>query len=159
MDGDSCVEKSQGGEETVRNEKSATSNRPPSLADNRSKPGYVKLGFALLVIYNLLVQVLRWKYKGRTQTCFETQKVLINTSITSFLIAGLTLTLSLQYYMTSPTRKPLSPLLYRIIKTVFSVSAAVAHLSLVVFDEMSEPCIVSCNAMLLTGFANMEIWI
>ncbi|KAJ0470035.1 hypothetical protein HanIR_Chr14g0714421 [Helianthus annuus] len=131
LDEDSRLLKSQGGE-TALNEKSATSNRPPPPTGDRTKLWYATFAFSLLVIYNLLVQVLRWKYKGKTQTCFETQKVLINTSITAFLIAGLTLTLSLQYYITSPARKPLSsPALARIIKIVFSASAFVAHASLV----------------------------
>ncbi|KAJ0704681.1 hypothetical protein HanPI659440_Chr14g0565291 [Helianthus annuus] len=131
LEEDSRLLKSQGGE-TALNEKSATSNRPPPPTGDRTKLWYATFAFSLLVIYNLLVQVLRWKYKGKTQTCFETQKVLINTSITAFLIAGLTLTLSLQYYITSPARKPLSsPVLARIIKIVFSASAFVAHASLV----------------------------
>ncbi|MFS8026653.1 hypothetical protein Hanom_Chr16g01489281 [Helianthus anomalus] len=92
---------------------------------------YVIYAGVLLMMYNPMVQILRWKYKGRNETPFETQSFLIYTSVFAFLIAGLTSAFSLHYYLTNSTRKPLSPLLYRIINIVFPVLAVVAHLSLV----------------------------
>ncbi|MFS8019762.1 hypothetical protein Hanom_Chr15g01407491 [Helianthus anomalus] len=85
----------------------------------------------LLIVYNPMVQLLRWKYKGRNETPFETQSFLIYTSVFAFLIAGLTSAFSLHYYLTNSTRKPLYPLLYMIINIVFPFSALVAHLLLV----------------------------
>ncbi|KAJ0824084.1 hypothetical protein HanLR1_Chr00c0078g0706451 [Helianthus annuus] len=123
LDGDSSA---------VRNEKPATNNPPLSLVNQRPKLMFVIYAGVLLMMYNPMVQILRWKYQGRNETPFETQSFLIYTSVFAFLIAGLTSAFSLHYYLTNSTRKQsLSPLLYRIINVVFPVSAVVAHLSLV----------------------------
>ncbi|KAJ0470036.1 hypothetical protein HanIR_Chr14g0714431 [Helianthus annuus] len=123
LDGDSSA---------VRNEKPATSNRPLSMVNQRPKLMFVIYAGVLLMMYNPMVQILRWKYQGRNETPFETQSFLIYTSVFAFLISGLTSAFSLHYYLTNSTRKQsLSPLLYRIINIVFPVSAVVAHLSLV----------------------------
>ncbi|KAI3793647.1 hypothetical protein L1987_36267 [Smallanthus sonchifolius] len=124
LDGDSHVVKSQG-------EETATHHRPSSMVDNRSKRSYVVYAGTLLVMYNVLVQVLRLKYKGRKETPFETQSFLIHTSILAFVVAGLTLPLLIHDYLSTPTRKPFSPLLYAIIKIVCSVTCVVAYLTLV----------------------------
>ncbi|KAF5816868.1 hypothetical protein HanRHA438_Chr02g0047551 [Helianthus annuus] len=91
---------------------------------------YVIYVGVLLMMYNPMVQILRWKYQGRNETPFEYQSFLIYTSVFAFLITGLTSAFSLHYYLTNSIRKPLSPLLYRIINIVFPVSAVVSHLLL-----------------------------
>ncbi|KAM0034631.1 hypothetical protein Hdeb2414_s0015g00437101 [Helianthus debilis subsp. tardiflorus] len=66
---------------------------------------YVIYVGVLLMMYNPMVQILRWKYQGRNETPFETQSFLIYTSVFAFLIAGLTSAFSLHYYLTNSTRK------------------------------------------------------
>ncbi|KAJ0824040.1 hypothetical protein HanLR1_Chr00c0093g0708731 [Helianthus annuus] len=66
---------------------------------------YVIYVGVLLMMYNPMVQILRWKYQGRNETPFETQSFLIYTSIFAFLIACLTSAFSLHYYLTNSIRK------------------------------------------------------
>lgn len=99
-------------------------------AENRSKQKLVVYGGALLVWYNAMVQVLRYKYVGKKVTPFETQSFLVRTSILTFVISGLTLPLLIQDYLAKTGKRPFSPLLYMIIKIVFLVTVAVANITL-----------------------------
>ncbi|KAK1409808.1 hypothetical protein QVD17_36337 [Tagetes erecta] len=121
----------QDADTSLRNDKPATHHhRSPSAAENRSKQKFVVYGGALLVWYNAMVQVLRYKYAGKKVTPFDTQSFMIRTSILTFVVSGLTLPLLIQDYLAKPGNRPFSPVLYMIIKSVFSVTVVLANITL-----------------------------